>query len=78
MSRTGWERAFAATQQPASSPPPPTVQLEEAQHLMRSYEYIVPVDTRSAQRLTEAHTYSTPVVRELPRPIPQGLVGTAW
>ena len=59
-------------------PPPPTVQLEEAQHLMRSFEYIVPVDTRSAQRLPEAHTYSTPVVRELPRPIPQGLGGTAW
>ena len=45
---------------------------------MRAFDYIVPVDTRSAQRLTEAHTYSTPVVRELPRPIPQGLVGTAW
>ncbi len=45
---------------------------------MRSYEYIVPVDTRSAQRLPEAHIYSTPVVRELPRPIPQRLGGTVW
>ena len=45
---------------------------------MRSFDSIVPVDSRSAQRLTEAHTYSTPVVRELPRPIPQGLGGTAW
>jgi hypothetical protein len=45
---------------------------------MRSFGYIVPVDTRSAQRLSEAHTYSIPVVRELPRPIPQGLGGTAW
>ncbi len=46
---------------------------------MRSYEYIVPVDTRSAPRLTEAHMYTTPVVRELPRPIPPGLGGTtAW
>ena len=69
------ERRRAAA---AGSPPPPTVQLEEAQHLMRSFDYIVPVDTRSVQRLTEAHIYSTPVVRELPRPIPQGLVGTAW
>ena len=36
-----------------------------------------PVDTRSAQRLSEVHI-STPVVRELPRPIPHGLGGTAW
>ena len=52
-------------------PPPPTVQLEEAQHLMRSFDYIVPVDTRSAQRSRGAH-YSTPVVREL-RAHPPGL-----
>ena len=46
---------------------------------MRSYAHIVPVDSRSAQRLDETHTFSTPVVRELPRPIPQGLGGTsAW
>ena len=46
---------------------------------MRSFGFIVPVDSRSAERLPEAHTYSTPVVRELPRPIPHGLGGTtAW
>jgi hypothetical protein len=37
-----------------------------------------PADTRSAQRLTEAHMYSVPVVRELPRPVPHGLGSTAW
>ena len=37
-----------------------------------------PVDTRSAERLSGAHTYSVPVVRELPRPTPQGLGSTAW
>jgi hypothetical protein len=37
-----------------------------------------PVDTRSAQRLSEAHMYSVPVVRELPRPVPHGLGSTAW
>jgi hypothetical protein len=45
---------------------------------MRSYGYLVPVDSRAAQRLSEAHIHTTPVVRELPRPIPQGLGGTAW
>ena len=45
---------------------------------MRSFGSIVPVDTRTAQRLSEAQMHSTPVVRELPRPIPQGLGGTAW
>ena len=45
---------------------------------MRSFGYIVPVDSRSAQRLSEAHTYTVPVVRELPRPTPQGLGGTTW
>ena len=45
---------------------------------MRSYGYLVPVDSRSAQRLSETHIHSTPVVRELPRPFPQGLGGTAW
>jgi hypothetical protein len=45
---------------------------------MRSFGYIVPVDSRSAQRLTEPHIYSVPVVREQPRPIPHGLGGTAW
>jgi len=33
---------------------------------------------RSASRRTAAHAYSTPVVRELPRPIPHGLGSTAW
>ena len=33
---------------------------------------------RTARRLPETHTYSTPVVRELPRPIPHGLGSTAW
>ena len=45
---------------------------------MRSFGSIVPVDSRSAQRLSEAHTYTVPVVRELPRPTPQGLGDTAW
>ena len=45
---------------------------------MRSFFSVSPVDTRAAQRLSEAHIYTTPVVRELPRPIPQGLGGTAW
>jgi hypothetical protein len=44
---------------------------------MRSFGSIAPVDTRIAQRLSEAQ-HSTPVVRELPRPIPQGLGSTAW
>ena len=37
-----------------------------------------PVDTRSAQRLSDAHIYSVPVVRELPRPVAHGLGSTAW
>jgi hypothetical protein len=37
-----------------------------------------PADTRSAQRLSEAHIHSVPVVRELPRPIPHGLGSAAW
>jgi hypothetical protein len=45
---------------------------------MRSLGSVSPVDTRAVQRLSEAHMYSTPVVRELPRPIPQGLGSTAW
>ena len=45
---------------------------------MRSFGYLVPVDTRPAQRLSEVHLYITPVVRELPCPLPQGLGGTAW
>jgi hypothetical protein len=45
---------------------------------MRSYSYIVPVDSRSARRLPEAHSYTVPVVHEQPRPIPHGLGGTAW
>jgi hypothetical protein len=45
---------------------------------MRSFGYIVPVDSRPAPRLSEAHTYAIPVVRELPRPIFSGLGGSAW
>ena len=45
---------------------------------MTSFTPNAPVDSRSVQRLPEAHTYSTPVVRELPRPIPQGFGSTAW
>jgi hypothetical protein len=45
---------------------------------MRSFTSDAPVDTRSAQRLSGAHIYTVPVVRELPRPIPHGLGGTAW
>jgi hypothetical protein len=37
-----------------------------------------PADTRSAQRLSDAHTYTVPVVRELPRPVPHGLGSIAW
>jgi hypothetical protein len=37
-----------------------------------------PADTRSAQRLTEAHSSTVLVVRELPRPVPHGLGSTAW
>jgi hypothetical protein len=45
---------------------------------MRSHSLVSPVDSRSAQRLPEAHTYTVPVVRELPRPVPHGLGSTAW
>jgi hypothetical protein len=45
---------------------------------MRSSTSGAPVDTRSAQRLHEAHIYTVPVVREQPRPIPHGLGGAAW
>ena len=45
---------------------------------MRSLGSVAPVDTRSVQRLSEAQIHSTPVVRELPRPIPHGLESTAW
>ena len=45
---------------------------------MRSLASVAPVGTRSAQRLSEAHAYTVPVVRELPRPIPHGLGSTAW
>jgi hypothetical protein len=45
---------------------------------MRSVDsYAAPVDTQFASR-PSAHTYSVPVVRELPRPIPQGLSSSAW
>ena len=44
---------------------------------MRSFGYLVPVDSRPAQRLPEAHIHITPVVRELPRPILPGQGGTA-
>jgi hypothetical protein len=44
---------------------------------MRSFAPIAPDGTRTAQRLSETHT-STPVVRELPRPIPHGFGSTAW
>ena len=36
-----------------------------------------PVDTRPLHRLSEAHTYPVPVVREVPRPLPQ-LGNSAW
>jgi hypothetical protein len=45
---------------------------------MLTSDSFAPVDTRSAQRLSEAHMYSVPVVRELPRPVPHGLGSTAW
>jgi len=37
-----------------------------------------PVDSRSLQRLSEAHLYSVPVVVEKPRPLPRGLGDSAW
>ena len=45
---------------------------------MRSFGFIGPVDSRSAQRLPEVHLYTVPVVRELPRPVPRGLGSSAW
>jgi hypothetical protein len=45
---------------------------------MRSFTSFAPVDSRSAQRLPEAHPYTVPVVREQPRPIPHGLGSSAW
>jgi len=45
---------------------------------MHTSDSFAPVDTRSAQRLSEAHMYSVPVVRELPRPVPRGLGSAAW
>jgi hypothetical protein len=45
---------------------------------MRPFGYVVPVDSRPVQRLFEAHLYAIPVVRELPRPLPLGLGGSAW
>ena len=37
-----------------------------------------PVDTRQLRRPSGAHFYAVPVVREVPRPLPQGLGTTAW
>ena len=37
-----------------------------------------PMDSRSGSRLSETHTYATPVVREQPRPTLSGLGGSAW
>ena len=37
-----------------------------------------PVDSRSFSRLSEAHTYSVPVVVEQPRPLPRGLGSSTW
>ena len=45
---------------------------------MRFDSPVSPVDSRSAQRLPEAHPYTVPVVREQPRPVPHGLGSTAW
>jgi hypothetical protein len=45
---------------------------------MYSVSSTAAVDTRSAQRLSEAQTFSVPVVRELPWPVPHGLGSTAW
>jgi hypothetical protein len=44
---------------------------------MRAFDRVAPVGTRNASRLPEAHLTS-PAIRELPRPIPQGLGSTAW
>ena len=45
---------------------------------MRSSASFAPMDTRSASRLSEAHIYATPVVREQPRPTPSGIGSSAW
>jgi hypothetical protein len=37
-----------------------------------------PAGSRSAQRVADAHTYTVPVVRELPRPVPHGFGSPAW
>ena len=39
---------------------------------------LAPTGSRSGSRLTETHTYATPVVREQPRPTLTGLGGSAW
>jgi hypothetical protein len=44
---------------------------------MRDFARVSPTDTRLASRLPEAHITPT-VIRELPRPIPQGLGSTVW
>jgi hypothetical protein len=40
--------------------------------------FAAPVGSHTASRLSESHTYSVPVVRELPRPVPRGLQSFAW
>jgi hypothetical protein len=44
---------------------------------MRVFDPVAPTDSRFASRLPEAYI-TVPVVRELPRPIPQGFGSTAW
>jgi hypothetical protein len=45
---------------------------------MLAFSSVAPVDSQSLSRLSEAHTYSVPVVVEQPRPLPRGLGSTAW
>jgi hypothetical protein len=44
---------------------------------MLASRLVAPTDSRSGSRLSQAHTYVVPVVREFPRPIP-GLGNSAW
>ena len=49
----------------------------EGAQLMRRFDRVAPAGTRFARRVPEA-LLTVPVVRELPRPIPQGFGSTAW
>ena len=45
---------------------------------MRTSSSFAPTGSRSGSRLSETHFYATPVVREQPRPVPNGFGNSAW